>query len=93
MAPSDRIRVLVVDDDDLLATALAALLESDERIEHVGRAHTGEEAIALVAEHDPDIVIMDVEMPGIGGLEATRRITTGGGQRGPAVLVVTGADV
>jgi DNA-binding NarL/FixJ family response regulator len=93
MDPSTRIRVLVVDDDDLLATALAALLETEDRIEHVGRAHTGEEAIALVAEHRPDVVVMDVEMPGIGGLEATRRITTGGGRSGPSVLVITGADV
>ena len=91
MAPGDRISVLVVDDDDLLAAAVAALLETEERIEHVGRARTGEEAIALVAALDPDIVVMDVEMPGIGGLEATHRITTGGGHAGPSVLVVTGA--
>ena len=95
MAPGERIRVLVVDDDDLLAAAIAALLETDAQIDHVGRARTGEEGIALVAELDPDVVIMDVEMPGIGGLEATRRITTGSGgpANGPAVLVVTGADV
>jgi DNA-binding NarL/FixJ family response regulator len=93
MAPGDRIRVLVVDDDDLLAMALSALLDSEEDFEHVGRARTGEEAIGLIAERAPDIVVMDVEMPGMGGLEATRRITTGGGQPGPAVLVVTGADV
>jgi DNA-binding NarL/FixJ family response regulator len=93
VAPGDRIRVLVVDDDDLLAAAVEALLETEGRIEHVGRARTGEEAIALVAALDPDIVVMDVEMPGIGGLEATHRITTGGGHAGPSVLVVTGADV
>ena len=93
MAPGDRTSVLVVDDDDLLAAAVAALLETEERLEHVGRARTGEEAIALVAALDPDIVVMDVEMPGIGGLEATHRITTGGGRAGPSVLVVTGADV
>jgi DNA-binding NarL/FixJ family response regulator len=93
MAPGDRIRVLVVDDDDLLAMALSALLDSEEDFEHVGRARTGEEALGLIAERAPDIVVMDVEMPGMGGLEATRRITTGGGQPGPAVLVVTGADV
>jgi DNA-binding NarL/FixJ family response regulator len=93
VAPGDRISVLVVDDDDLLAAAVAALLETEDRIEHVGRARTGEEAIALVAALDPDIVVMDVEMPGIGGLEATHRITTGGRRSGPSVLVVTGADV
>jgi DNA-binding NarL/FixJ family response regulator len=88
-----RIRVLVVDDDDLLARAVEGLLDTDDEIEYVGRARTGEEAIELVGELRPDVVVMDVEMPGMGGLEATRRITTGGGQAGPAVLVVTGADV
>src|SRR5215216_3077316 len=80
MAPGDRIRVLVVDDDDLLAMALYALLDTDEDFEHVGRARTGEEALGLIAERAPDIVVMDVEMPGMGGLEATRRITTGRGR-------------
>ena len=94
MEAADPIRVLVVDDDDLLAEAIAAIIDTDEEIEHVGRARTGEEALDLVADLDPDVVVMDVEMPGIGGLEATKRITTGGGRRaGPAVLVVTGADV
>jgi DNA-binding NarL/FixJ family response regulator len=86
-----RIRVLVVDDDDLLAKALELLLETDPEIEHVGRAHTGEEAIELTARLVPDVVVMDVEMPGIGGLEATRRLSRGGSAA--AVLVVTGADV
>ena len=86
-----RIRVLVVDDDDLLAKAVESLLETDPEIEHVGRAHTGEEAIELTARLAPDVVVMDVEMPGIGGLEATRRLSRGGSTA--AVLVVTGADV
>jgi DNA-binding NarL/FixJ family response regulator len=85
------IRVLVVDDDDLMAKALESLLESDPEIEHVGRASTGEEAIELTARLAPHVVVMDVEMPGIGGLEATRRLSRGGS--GAAVLVVTGADV
>ena len=88
-----QIRVLVVDDDDTLADLVAALLATDERIADVGRARTGEEAILFVADREPDVIVMDVEMPGIGGLEATKRITTGGGTRGPSVLVVTGADV
>lgn len=86
-----RIRVLVVDDDDLLAKAVEALLDSDPEIEHVGRAHTGEEALDLTARLAPDVVVMDVEMPGIGGLEATRRLSRGGSSA--AVLVITGADV
>lgn len=92
MAPGrTRIRVLVVDDDDLLAKAVEALLDSDPEIEHVGRAHTGEEALDLTARLAPDVVVMDVEMPGIGGLEATRRLSRGDSPA--AVLVITGADV
>jgi DNA-binding NarL/FixJ family response regulator len=83
--------VLVVDDDDLLARALAALLETDSSIEYVGRARTGEEALELTAKLAPDIVVMDIEMPGIGGLEATRRLSRSGSSA--AVLVTTGADV
>jgi DNA-binding NarL/FixJ family response regulator len=86
-----QIRVLVVDDDDLLARALEALLESDPSIEYVGRAHTGEEALELTEQLTPDIVLMDVEMPGIGGLEATRRLSRSGSTA--AVLVITGAEV
>jgi DNA-binding NarL/FixJ family response regulator len=86
-----RIRVLVVDDDDLLAKAVESLLESYPEFHHVGRARTGEEAIELTARLAPDVVVMDVEMPGIGGLEATRRLSRGGSTA--AVLVVTGADV
>ena len=93
MQSVDQIRVLVADDDDLLAGAIEALLVADDQIEHVGRARTGEEALTLVTELQPDVIVMDVEMPGIGGLEATKRITTGGSSSGPAVLVVTGADV
>ena len=85
--------MLVVDDDDLLAESVAALIAGRPGSSTSGARRTGEEAIALVDELEPDVVVMDVEMPGIGGLEATRRITTGGGPAGPAVLVVTGADV
>jgi DNA-binding NarL/FixJ family response regulator len=87
----ERIRVLVVDDDDLLAGALDALIASEPGLEHVGRARTGEEGVALAAALRPDVVVMDVEMPGMGGLEATRLIAAGGS--GAAVLVTTGADV
>jgi DNA-binding NarL/FixJ family response regulator len=91
IGPSPRVRVLVVDDDDLMTRALAALLESDPTIEYVGRARTGEEALELTASLAPDVVVMDVEMPGIGGLEATRRLSRSGSNA--AVLVITGADV
>lgn len=85
------IRVLVVDDDDLLVNTVEVLLATDREIEQVGRARTGEEAIELTAKLAPHIVVMDVEMPGMGGLEATRRLSLGGSP--PAVIVMTGADV
>lgn len=80
-----------MDDDDLLARAVEALLESDPDFEHVGRARSGEEALELTSRLAPEVVVMDVEMPGIGGLEATRRLSQGGSSA--AVLVITGADV
>ena len=68
------IRVLVADDDRAYAGALALLLEMDEEIEVVGRAHDGRHAIALASELDPDVILMDVDMPHVDGFEATREI-------------------
>lgn len=69
-----RIRVLVVDDSAFMRRALLKMLENDPGIEVVGMASSGEEAIERVAALRPDVVTMDVEMPGIGGLEAVRTI-------------------
>lgn len=68
------IKVLVVDDHDLIRAGLARMLLDDGSIEVVGEACSGEEALAQIREHSPDVVLMDIKMPGIGGLEATRRI-------------------
>jgi DNA-binding NarL/FixJ family response regulator len=70
----ERVRVLLVDDHDLFRTGLRNLLE-EQGIEIVGEAGTGVEAVSLVAEHTPDVVVMDLNMPGISGVEATRQIT------------------
>jgi DNA-binding NarL/FixJ family response regulator len=67
-------RVLVVEDDDAFAEALAELLATDERIEVVGRARDGLAASELVDELDPDLVLMDVVLPLLDGVEATRAI-------------------
>lgn len=67
------IRILVVDDHKLVRLGTARLLADVEGFEVVGQADTGERAIELVRDLQPDIVLMDVQMPGIGGLEATRR--------------------
>jgi DNA-binding NarL/FixJ family response regulator len=66
------IRVLLVDDDDLMRAGLRAVLSSDEDIEVVGEAGDGREAIARVRELHPHIVLMDVRMPGLDGIAATR---------------------
>ncbi|MHB8765470.1 MAG: protein-glutamate methylesterase/protein-glutamine glutaminase [Deferrisomatales bacterium] len=68
------IRVLVVDDSAFMRKALAKMLESDPQIQVVGTARDGLEAIDKVAELDPDLVTMDVEMPRLGGIEALQRI-------------------
>ena len=71
------IKLLLVDDHDLVRTGIRRLMEDHSDKEGIGviaEASTGEEAIQMVREHDPDVVFMDVNMPGIGGMEATRRM-------------------
>lgn len=68
------IRVLLVDDHELVRTGIKRLLEDVEDIEVIGEAGSGEEAIEKVGKVTPDLVLMDVSMPGIGGMEATRRL-------------------
>jgi two-component system, NarL family, invasion response regulator UvrY len=67
------IRVLVVDDHQLVRVGTARLLSDIEGLEIVGLAENGEQAVDMVKELEPNVVLMDVQMPGIGGLEATRR--------------------
>jgi DNA-binding NarL/FixJ family response regulator len=73
-APAD-VRVLLVDDHHIVLDGLSLLLASVDGITVTGESTSGEQAIELAGRLDPDIVLMDVEMPGIGGIEATRRIT------------------
>jgi DNA-binding NarL/FixJ family response regulator len=71
---ADSLRVVVAEDDDQLAELITSLLSDDDRFEVVGRARTGDEAVELAGEHRPDIVVMDLAMPGCDGVEATRLI-------------------
>ncbi|KJZ07619.1 response regulator [Halomonas denitrificans] len=68
------IRVLVADDHHLVRTSIVHLLNAEKDINVVGEAADGEEAIAQTRRLNPDVVVMDIRMPGIGGLEATRKI-------------------
>ena len=67
------IKIVVVDDHNLVRVGTRKLLEDAPGIEVIADGGSGEEAIDLVREHKPDVVLMDIQMPGIGGLEATRR--------------------
>ncbi len=73
----DKIRLLVADDHAIMRDGIRALVSLHEDIEIVGEAATGQEAIAKAQELMPDVIIMDIAMPGLDGLEATRRILKG----------------
>jgi DNA-binding NarL/FixJ family response regulator len=83
------VRVLIADDEPLFAEALELLLAGDDRIEVVGRAGDGLQAVELARRLEPDVVLMDLSMPGIDGFDATARIV---GASGPRVLVLTGSE-
>ncbi|WP_433721475.1 response regulator [Actinoplanes sp. CA-051413] len=83
------IRVLLADDHQLVRTGFRAILESEDDIEVVGEAADGIQAVALAGRLRPDVILMDVEMPGMDGLEATRRVTA---HDGPSVLILTTFD-
>jgi DNA-binding NarL/FixJ family response regulator len=86
-----RIRVLLVDDHALIRAGNSLVLAATDDIAVVGEAGTGEEAVELARALRPDVVLMDVRMPGIGGIEATRRIT--GAAPGTKVVVLTTFDL
>jgi DNA-binding NarL/FixJ family response regulator len=85
---ADRIiRVVIVDDHQLVRQGLEAVLASDRGVAVVGQAADGRAAVELVAETEPDVVLMDLQLPELSGLEATRQILDS--QPGTAVLVLT----
>lgn len=87
------IRVLIAEDQALLRTTLAALLQAEEGMSVVGTAGDGARALALTAELRPDVVLMDIQMPGLSGIEATARICADPALRGTRVLILTMFEV
>ena len=86
---SPSIRILVAEDQALLRTTLAALLEAEPGMSVVGLAEDGARAVALAAELRPDVVLMDIQMPGLTGIEATSRICADPALAATRVLILT----
>lgn len=82
------IRVVIVDDDELVRSGLRAIFDSEAGLDVVGEAADGEQAIIATLELDPDVVVMDVRMDRLDGIEATRRLVRRDSER-PRVLIVT----
>jgi DNA-binding NarL/FixJ family response regulator len=92
--PPVPIRVLVVDDQELVRSGFCVILDAADGITVVGEAANGEAAVSAAAAHDPDVVLMDIRMPGMDGLEATRQLTRCSPDRGaPKVIMLTTFDL
>ena len=88
-SPGAPIRVLIAEDQALLRTTLAALLEAEPGMSVVGLAEDGVRAVALAAELRPDVILMDIQMPGLTGIEATRRICADPALEATRILILT----
>ncbi|MDI3402554.1 response regulator [Streptomyces cavernicola] len=87
------VRVVLADDQTLVRAGFRSILEDEADIEVVGEAADGEQALTLARRLLPDVVLMDIRMPGVDGLEATRRITADASLEGVRVVILTTFDV
>jgi DNA-binding NarL/FixJ family response regulator len=85
------VRVLIVDDQEPFRRAMAAVVDATDGFEVIGSVVTGEESLTAVAELRPDLVLMDVNLPGIDGIEAARRLAED--PDGPVVILLSTYDV
>jgi DNA-binding NarL/FixJ family response regulator len=87
------VRVALVDDQAMFRAGIAMVVDSQDDLEVVGEAGDGAEAVALVSSAHPDVVLMDVRMPRVDGVEATRQVVARFGDGAPKVLVLTTFDL
>jgi DNA-binding NarL/FixJ family response regulator len=90
---TEPVRVLVVDDQALVRAGFRMILEAEPDLVVAGEARDGEQALTEAARCRPDVVLMDVRMPGLDGIEATRRLLRGGNGTAPRVIMLTTFDM
>ena len=91
-APCSRpVRVLIADDEPLFVESVEALLHGDDRVRVVGSATNGQDAVDLAQALEPDVILMDISMPVLDGIEAARRIRLD--NPGAAILILTGSSI
>ena len=90
--PAAPVRIVVADDHQIVRNGFAGLLDTQPDFTVVGTAGDGVEAVRVCRETSPDVVLMDVRMPGVDGIEATRRLTSPGGDR-PRIVMLTTFDL